>query len=88
MKRKSSSLHDLICWPTISALVANMRWLSSCKLTPPMAATSLMSSSSRRVDEKLFFFSFSLEALTRDLDELDFDDERFGVDGAGVRITF
>lgn len=44
--RKASSLHERICVPTSSELVASILALSSFRLTPAMEATSLMSSSS------------------------------------------
>lgn len=44
--RKASSLHERICVPTRSELVASILALSSFRLTPAMEATSLMSSSS------------------------------------------
>lgn len=48
VKRKFSSLQDLICVPTNSAFCAMILALSSTRFTPPMVATSLMSSSSLR----------------------------------------
>jgi len=42
--RKISSLQDRICVPT-NSVEPNILWVSSARFTPPMAATSLMSSS-------------------------------------------
>ena len=50
--KKLSSLQDLICVPIKSALVANIFLLSSDKLTPPIVATSLMSSSSLKHNQQ------------------------------------
>ena len=49
--KKLSSLHDLMWVPIKSAFVAKIFLLSSDKLTPPIVATSLMSSSSLKIDE-------------------------------------
>ena len=50
--RKFSSLQDLMGVATNSELVAKILRLSSVKLTPPMVATSLMSSSSLKYTNK------------------------------------
>lgn len=44
--RKASSLHERICVPTRSELVASILALSSFRFTPAIEATSLISSSS------------------------------------------
>ena len=58
VRKKFSSLQERICVPT-SLAAAAMRWFSSARFTPPMAATSLMSSSSRS-DVDTFLSGFSL----------------------------
>lgn len=61
-----SSLHDLICVPIIS-VDPRILWVSSAKLTPPIAATSFISSSPAILSStngwlnwSVDFFSFSL----------------------------
>ena len=59
MPRKVSSFIDLSCPLINSELVAKMFRLSSVRLTPPIVATSLMSSSSLLVRKKTYKINFT-----------------------------
>lgn len=61
--RKASSLHERICVPTSSELVASILALSSFKFTPAMEATSLMSSSSLQHERWMISKIHSMENI-------------------------